>query len=412
MINENLSIPALRINRFFPFVFIYFFLNTIGLPLGLTWMALLGPFFYIWVVMERKTEIFLPFITVLLPFIIVHIAVVGVDLTAYAVSLLNITLVYFFCQAAYTFLKRCSDMERIFRKLLVINFICCLIGIVFYFTPWDYLFWIEQGFTKGVNDFRRFKLFTYEASYYATVFIPVFFFYLLQYVLCQNRIKNHWLLLMLFLPFVLSFSIGVIAAAILSGILATIIYGRQLLVKRRIENMAINLVVLIASSAVVLVLYFRHNPIFTRILNIFSGDDTSAKGRMGDSFMLAMKMLEEKNQWFGIGPGQVKLVGHDLIHGHYLYTTDFVAAIPNAMAETLAVFGWFGFSLKLLIEITLFFTTKVWSNYYRLLLFFFMFIYQFTGSFITNLAEYVIWIFAFTPVFRQFDVKHLSGRRN
>jgi hypothetical protein len=45
----------------------------------------------------------------------------------------------------------------------------------------------------------------------------------------------------------------------------------------------------------------------------------------------------------------------------------------------------------------------VWRNYYRLLLFTFIFIYQFTGSFITNVAEYVIWIMAFTPVFREFD---------
>ncbi len=74
-------------------------------------------------------------------------------------------------------------------------------------------------------------------------------------------------------------------------------------------------------------------------------------------------------------------------------------------AETLAVFGWVGFFLRFVVEIFLFFYTKVWTNYYRLLLFFFMFIYQFTGSFITNVAEYVIWILAFTNVFNQFDVK-------
>jgi len=64
--------------------------------------------------------------------------------------------------------------------------------------------------------------------------------------------------------------------------------------------------------------------------------------------------------------------------------------------------------LRLIIEIALFFHTKVWRNYYRLLLFFFVFIYQFTGSFITNVAEYVIWILAFTNIFHQFDVKRQS----
>ncbi|MBC7536218.1 MAG: hypothetical protein H7258_11050, partial [Ferruginibacter sp.] len=52
----------------------------------------------------------------------------------------------------------------------------------------------------------------------------------------------------------------------------------------------------------------------------------------------------------------------------------------------------------------LFFYTKVWTNYFRLLLFIFIFIYQFTGSFVTNIAEYVIWILAFTNVFVEFDV--------
>ncbi len=410
MTNDNLSM-GMRINKFFPFVFIYFFLNSLGLPFGLTWMALLGPFFYIWVLLERKKEILLPFLAILLPFIVMHIAVVQVELTTYAVSMLNILMVYFFCQAAYTFFKQCHNPEAIFRKLLIINFIFCLIGIIFYFTPWDYLFWIEQGFTRDVKNFRRFKLFTYEASYYATVFIPVFFFYLLQYVFRQNSIKSYLLLPMLFLPLILSFSFGVIAAALLSGIIATIFYARQLLVKRRIVNMFINIIVLVGASAAVLVLYFRNNPIFTRLGNIFSGDDSSAKGRTEDSFRLALRMLEEKNEWFGIGVGQVKLVGHDIIQGYYLYSMDFVAAIPNAMAETLAVFGWLGFLLKLLLEIAFFFFTRVWSNYYRLLLFFFMFIYQFTGSFITNMAEYVIWILAFTNVFSQFDVKFAQRER-
>jgi hypothetical protein len=79
-------------------------------------------------------------------------------------------------------------------------------------------------------------------------------------------------------------------------------------------------------------------------------------------------------------------------------------AIPNVTAETLTIFGFAGLLIRFAIEIGLFFYTKVWKNYYRLLLFLFMFVYQFGGSFITNVAEYVIWILAFTNVFKQFDV--------
>ncbi len=398
----------MKVNKFFPFVFVYFFLNAIALPFGLTWMALLAPFFYVWILIQRKTEILFPFLMSMLPFILMHFVFAGVDLKTYFISLLNIIMVYVFCQAAYTFFRLCNDIEAIFRKLLVINFFFCLIGIVFYFTPWDHLFWIEQNLTTGVKDFRRFKLFTYEASYYATLFIPVFFFFLLQYIFMQNRTRSYLLLPMLFLPLFLSFSLGVISASILAGLAATVFYFRQLLVKKRVFNMFINIGVISVAVLLILVFYFRHNPLFTRLLNIASGDDISYKGRTSDSFILARRMLEEENEWWGIGIGQVKLAGHDMIQGYYLYVKDFVATIPNAMAETLAVFGWVGFCLKLFIEIALFFATRVWTNYYRLLLFFFIFIYQFTGSFLTNLAEYVIWILAFTNVFRQFDVSFIK----
>jgi len=121
--------------------------------------------------------------------------------------------------------------------------------------------------------------------------------------------------------------------------------------------------------------------------------------------ILAKKLLKETNEYWGVGIGQIKLAGADIIRSYYLYYSDEVVGIPNAAAETLAMFGWVGFLFRLSIEVFLFFYTKVWNNYYRLLLFLFMFIYQFTGSFITNAGEYVIWILAFTNVFKQFDVK-------
>lgn len=406
MNTETIAKDGITINKYLPFAFLYFFFNSIGLPFGLTWMALLAPFLYVWVLLRRKKETLLPFLIVLFPFIFMHTVFTEVDLNVYAVSLLNIIMVYVFCQAFYTFLKVCNDPETILRKILIVNFIFCLIGIIFYFTPYDEIFWINQNLTKGIQEFRRFKLFTYEASYYATLFIPVFFFFLLQYVFRQNSIPPFLLLPMLFLPFIISFSIGVIAGGLLAAGITTLIYFRQLMVRRRIVNAFINIGAISISALCILVLFFRHNPLFVRLLNIFSGDDLSTQGRTADSFMLASKMLDDKNSWWwGIGMGQVKIVGHDIVAGHYLYAKDFVATIPNATAETLAIFGWWGILLRFSIEIALFFYTRVWTNYYRLILFIFMFLFQFVGSFATNLAEYVIWILAFTNVFPQFDVK-------
>jgi hypothetical protein len=395
----------MKFNKYFPFAALYFFVNALALPFGLTYTTLLAPFFYCWILLTRKKDVLLPFFALLLPFFLLHWFVVGVDRMSYFISLLNLTGVYIFCQAVYTFFKVAKEPEKVFKRILVINFIFCFLGIIFYFTPWDELFWIRQRLTRDVLDFRRFRLFTYEASHYATMFIPLFFFYLLQYVFRQNTIKSAWLLPMLFLPFILSFSTGVILTAILAGILTTLTWLRQLLTKRRILNLWLNGIAAISFILVFLVLFYRDNPLFTRLSNIFSGADSSSKGRTSEAFILAQKMLEGKSEWWGIGLGQVKIVGHDIVQGYYLYNMEFVATIPNGMAETLAIFGWVGFSLKLLIEIGLFFITKVWSNYYQLMLFFFMFIFQFTGSFITNIAEYVIWILAFTNVFSQFNVR-------
>jgi hypothetical protein len=400
----------MKLNKYLPFAWVYFFFNIVGLPFGLTWMAVLAPFFYVWIWLVRKKDVLLPFLAVLLPFIIMHVYVAGVDLKTYVISTIHLILVYLFCQAFYTFLKQCRDLEKIFRSILIINFGFCLAGIVFYFTPWYELFWIKQILTTGVEDFRRFKLFTYEASHYATLFTPVFFFFLVQYVLRLNTIRSIWLLPMLVLPYILSFSLGVIGAVLISCTLVLVAHFRRLIVKKRMVNAIINFAFVAGIVLTILVVYFRHNPLFIRLLNVFSGRDLSARGRTEDAFYLATALLEEKNPFWGIGAGQVKILGHDLIKGYYLYYQDFVAAIPNSMAETLAVFGWLGFFLKLGLVIFLYFFTKVWSNYFRMLCFFFIFIYQFTGSYITNLAEYVLWILAFTSVFRQFDVKNYRER--
>ena len=392
-------------NKYFPFAFIYFFINSLALPFGLTYTALLAPLFYAWILLIRKKEILLPFIAILLPFIIIHIAVVEVDTASYMISLLNLVLVYIFCQAVYTFLLVCKDIEKIFYHILIINFIACLIAIPLYFTPYFHILWNEQDITEGVGKLRRLKLLTYEPSYYAFLFTPLFFYFLLQYFFKQNKTRGSLLLIMLFLPYLLSFSIGVIGAILLALFFTWIIYFNKLTSKKRIANTIITAGVMLVSVMTVLVLFFRHNPVFTRIANIFNGLDKSGKGRTVDAFLLAGKMLNEKNEYWGIGLGQVKLVGENIIGDYYLYNMDFTASIPNAVAETLAIFGWIGLILRISIELFFFFYTRVWTNYYRLVLFFFVFIYQFTGSFITNIAEYIIWILAFTNVFHQFDVK-------
>jgi hypothetical protein len=393
----------MRINKFLPFALIYFFVNSVGLPYGLTWMAVLGPFFYVWVILKRKEEILLPFLLMMMPFIIVHIFFVKVEFSSYLITLLNLVLMYFFGQAVYTYFKQPVDHEKVFRRVLYLNFILCCVAIVIYFTPFYSWAWIRQNVSQGLDQLLRLKLFTYEASYYALLFVPIFAFYLWQYILMQNTIGNRKLLLMIFLPMVLSFSVGVIAALMLSGFLTFILHIRKLAPKKRIINGYISLgfcsIILLSIGF----LLFRDNVLFTRLDNIVTGADTSSQGRTTEAFTLVQRILDDNNKYWGIGLGQLKWGGEEIIRSYYLYFDQTAVAIPNAAAETLLLFGWVGLVLRLLIEIALFFMTRVWSNYYRLLLFGFIFIYQFTGSYITNPAEYVLWILAFTNAFPQFN---------
>jgi hypothetical protein len=379
-------------------------MNSVGLPFGLTYMVLLAPLLYVWMLLTRKRDILFPFIAVLLPFLITQILMVGVDMKTYFLSSLNIFMVYIFCQAVYTFLTRCSDPEKVFRYILIVNFALCLIAIPLYFTSYSSLFWVEQNITEGVS-FKRLKLLTYEPSYYALLFTPFFFFYLLAYFFKLAKIRSYLLFPMLFLPFVLSFSIGVMSSIIVALLLTWVFYFVRLTKIKRVFNAIIYAGLTGVTSAAILFVVNKDNIIFSRIRNILNGEDTSGNGRTVDAFILAQKLLKEKSEYWGVGLGQIKLVGQDIIRGYYLYYWDYVVAIPNAAAETLAIFGWVGFSLRMLLELFFFFHTRVWSNYYRLLLFLFIFVYQFTGSFITNGAEYVIWILAFTNTFKQFDVK-------
>lgn len=393
----------MRISKFFPIAFVYFFINSFMLPYGLTWTTILAPLFYIWIVVVRKQEVLWPFFLALLPLVLIHLTL-GVDTKSYFVSLLNMVLVYIFCQAVYTFLVKCEAPEQIFKQLLVINFVCCLIAIGLFFTPLYVWVWAKQFLTTGVHDFRRLSMLTYEPSYYALLFTPLFFYFLLQLVFYRNTI-NRWLLwVMLLLPLALSFSLGVISTIILAMAITFIVHFRTFSRNKRVMNL-LGLAGIIGVIALVMgFILFPDNILFVRIANVVNGKDPSGKGRTFEAFWLANQLLAQKSYWWGIGPGQIKILGFDLIRDYYGYgpgTTR--VAIPNAAAETLAIFGWVGFIVRMLAGCLLFVYTKVWKNYYRLLLFSFIFIYQFTGSYITNVAEYVIWIMAFTPVFRTFD---------
>lgn len=167
-------------------------------------------------------------------------------------------------------------------------------------------------------------------------------------------------------------------------------------------------VFIVAMGMVILYYVYPGNPLFLRIENIFAGTDTSFKGRASDSFSLAWQVAQKKSIYFGVGLGQLKLLGTDIWNTFYNTVLNInQITIPNAVAETFAIYGATGLLIRFALEWYFFFRTKTYTNYYRLGLFIYIFIYQFTGSYFFNIAEYVIWALAFSRVFEEFDRKNI-----
>jgi hypothetical protein len=258
------------------------------------------------------------------------------------------------------------------------------------------------------------KLLTYEPSYYSTLLVPVLLYYYLK-IFFTKLPNKFFVFLMVTIPLLLSLSFGVILGVALSLLLLFMSDVHLFTVKRKFPVYIIYGGVFTMLLFIVVLQLFPDNVIFIRIANVFSGRDTSFNGRTFDSFYLGWKIAAEKSILFGAGPGQVRSIGLDFFKEFYNYPgfTEIEVRIPNSIGDTLAIFGVVGVLIRMALEVFFFFKTKVYTNLLRLSLFIFVFIYQFTGSFITNIAEYVIWIMAFSPwLFKEFDKENVYRNYN
>lgn len=393
----------MKASKYYPFAFIYFFVNSVGLPFGLLYTIILTPFFYLWIILKGKRLILLKFLVLATPFIIIHL-INGVDLFQYAKSLALFFTVYIFCYSFYTLIITYYDIEKIFKKILLINFLITVVALFFVFTSFRSIFWDHGHWATDNQTWPRLSMLTYEASYYATLLVPIFAFYFIQFILRQNRGKSFSQLLMITLPLVLTLSLGVIGSILIAAVILILINIQRFLTSKRLLYSLCKFAIIGLIIFILLIVFYRDNPLFTRAISFIIGTDQSGRGRTTEAFYLAYTIADLKSIWWGVGPGQLKIIGDSVIRSFYQYPADITqVSIPNAIAETLTLFGLIGTILRLSVEIFLFFKTKVLSNYYRSFLFFFIFIYQFTGSYTTNITEYVVWILAFTNIFPKFD---------
>jgi hypothetical protein len=396
-----------RINKYLPFAILYFFLNSVFLPFGLLYTTLLTPIFLIWLYKQNKIAYGWVFFMLTIPFIYIHYRQ-GIDVYYYFKSYVLLYTVFVFILTMIRFLQVTTSLRTIFRYLLNINFfLVCIACIIFFIPAVRGLMWSVYDLSTGITKFPRLSMFTYEPSYYSTLLVPLAFYYYLKMIFFKFP-NAGYVLFMVSFPLIISFSLGAILGITISFGILFFPDIRSFLMKKNVAMYALAAIVLITIASIVLYLVYPDNPLYFRIRNIFAGKDTSFKGRASDSFRLALTVAKEKSIWFGIGLGQLKLLGADI--WNEFYNTVFninQITIPNAVAETFAIYGIAGLIIRFSLEWYFFFRTKTYSNYYRLGLFIFMFIYQFTGSYFFNVAEYAIWTLAFSQVFEEFDRKNI-----
>lgn len=390
--------------------YLYFFFNSLGLKGGLLYTNILTPFFLFWIYKKGFIRFLLYPALIILPFSIIHYCM-GVDLKTFVISHVLFASTAIFVLSAYIYISRYKSFKEVMGKIVVFNFILVLVAIPFYFMDYNYqkIFWYTNLFTTQ-NPFTRLALFTFEASYYSLLLVPVVYYFLFEMGFNKQLKNKRMLLLMLLLPIVLSLSFGVLGGTLITaGFMAW--FNRHLFVKyRSLFNLISVFVILAILTGLALFVFFPKSLPVVRITNIFTGYDTSSRGRTIEAFQIAWLVAREKSTWFGCGLGQAKLLLPDIMHTHFAYWGKLdVYRIPNTVAETLAIFGIAGLAVRFAVIGYLFYKTKVNQNYLRLSLFLFIFIYQFTGSYITNIVEYVIWVFAFTDVFPEFNVNRPSG---
>jgi hypothetical protein len=397
---------VIHINKYLPFALLYIFFNGVFLPLGMLYTTLLAPVFLVWLIGYPTIRYLGYFFLLTIPLAVIHLINGIVDYPFYIKSYLSFLSVFVFCLAFYQYLENCHTLRSIFRAVLVFNAVMVVVSLVILFIPsLRRIFWMDNSMSLGNITVLRLRMLTYEPSYYSTLLAPIMVYYLLKAF--RRELPNAWLYYMLTLvPLFLSLSFGVILSTAMAFLMLFLFNSRRVIFNRKNIAYLAGALCLLMGIAVVLTIYYPDNIVFRRMSNVLTGRDLSFNGRTTDSFIMSLDIARKKSIPFGVGFGQVKILGLDVFSRMYHYSkfTYNDVGIPNSTGDTFATLGLVTLVLKFFLEIYFFFKTKVYSSQYRMVLFLFIFIYQFTGSFLTNIAEYVIWIMAFkADLFPEFN---------
>ncbi|UTW67155.1 hypothetical protein KFE94_03285 [bacterium SCSIO 12643] len=360
-----------------------------GLPFGIQYTLILAPLFFFQSVNEYG-KVYKGFVLISGLYLIAHFFNDHVGWYYYYRSMLLHFLTLIQVIWFYDAVNRKPEIVlRTFDKVVIINSWFFILAILTLSIGYADLFWEVSKFSR-VGLLPRFRLFTIEPSYYSMAFAPILFFFIVK----RDKPKVLVLLVALFA----SLSFGVLGGIILSLLILFIKKTRHRIDKKKLTQIGY-LMLGVFVIIVIISFLFPENIVFVRLGNILTGNDSSARGRISEPWLLANKILKEHGSYlFGVGWGQIRELGQEIIRSFYSYTQTPTSkfGLPNVLTEILTIFGYVGLVIVLAVEIVLYRITNVSKSDFRFLIFWFIFIYQFTGSYSSSVLFYCYWVLAFS----------------
>lgn len=369
---------------------LYLYFNSYFLPHGLLLTHFLTPLWLLWLALNRWRWLLVTAL-VLTPFIVAHLVNGIDDPEQYVISLgLLLTSIVFGLRVA-AWVRQHDEAIDVLRWMAISAFAVSLIAIPLLATPWAELLWSYDNVSANIYRIPRLTFLTYEASYLSTLLVPVWAWAFLRWVDRPDGAQLGWLL-MASLPLVLSFSLGILSVLGLGAALILLRRARWVLRRAALAGPAA------AALIALIVLVVTPNPLSQRLVNLLEGSDTSGNSRTYVSLQLGVEVAALRDEWWGAGLGQTKVIASEIIRAPQHILKGQTPRLPNATAETIATFGWIGLGVRLALQLWLFFGARVWRNDWQLLCFVVPFVFQFAGSYLGNIAEYVLWALAAQPL--------------
>jgi hypothetical protein len=382
-------------------VFLFFF-NRVGLPFGISFDMLLAPFLLFFIFTEKALKYVYKAMGVLFVFGVIHFFS-GVYFKEFVVSNLVFITLVIGVVSFYLRAKSIDFFDEIILRITQLNGFFTIIALLMLFFLKSTYLWYLVPYTSNAEALPRLKLFTEEASHYSFLLLPIFYYWL--YHCMQNfSWRTFGYFVSIVLSLLLSFSLGVLSVIAITLIVVMLLYSRSILQNKRYRRLIFFGFIVILTLGLLVYFFFPINPLSIRIHNLKNGLDTSGRGRTYESFEIAWRVLQLNYPLTGIGLGQFKLIGRDVLLYYYKYhTIPAIVRLPNALAETLVAFGILGALFRLLFQVYFAIKGTIFNNVFQTSLFFSLFIYQFTGGFLFHSFEYYFWVLAFTPIFKNFD---------